>query len=233
MTRKAKRDDTLHISDPGNQLQFDGRKNEPPAATLARIRLWPSVLASRTLREWGKSQVAGEFDCQAVVAELEKQALAASANDLTRVESMLTIQAHTLDSIFNALAQRSALNLGEYPEAMERYMRLALRAQAQCRATIESLAEIKNPKPVAFVHQANIAGGHQQVNNGLARGGELNPTSKVLESDVGKRLEQSSKGETICGDISLAAVGTGDGTEVPRGKGARGAEQPEKRRVRP
>jgi hypothetical protein len=78
----------------------------------------------------------------------------------------LAIQAHTLDTIFNELARRSAANVGEYMEAAERYMRLALKAQSQCRATIETLAEIKNPKPVAFVQQANIANGPQQVNNG-------------------------------------------------------------------
>jgi len=30
---------------------------------------------------------------------------------------------------------------------------LALKAQAQCRATLQTLAEIKNPHPVAFVKQ--------------------------------------------------------------------------------
>lgn len=44
---------------------------------------------------------------------------------------------------------------------------MALKAQAQCRATLEALAEIKNPRPVAFVKQANISGEHQQVNNGV------------------------------------------------------------------
>lgn len=37
----------------------------------------------------------------------------------------LTTQAHTLDAIFNELARRSALNMGEYINAAERYMRLA------------------------------------------------------------------------------------------------------------
>jgi hypothetical protein len=45
-------------------------------------------------------------------------------------------------------------------------MRLALKAQSQCRATIETLAEIKNPQPVAFVQQADVAHGPQQINNG-------------------------------------------------------------------
>jgi hypothetical protein len=41
-----------------------------------------------------------------------------------------------------------------------------LKAQAQCRVTLVALAEMKNPRPVAFVQQANIAAGLQQVNNG-------------------------------------------------------------------
>jgi hypothetical protein len=57
---------------------------------------------------------------------------------------------------------------GEYPKAAETYLRLALKAQSQCRATVETLAAIKNP-PVVFARQANINnGGQQQVNNGGA-----------------------------------------------------------------
>jgi len=56
--------------------------------------------------------------------------------------------------------------------AMETYLRLALKAQAQSRATLETLAAIKNP-PVVFARQANINhGGQQQVNNGTAPAGE-------------------------------------------------------------
>ena len=42
---------------------------------------------------------------------------------------------------------------------------MGLKAQSQCRATIEALATIKNPLNVALVNQANIAN-NQQVNNG-------------------------------------------------------------------
>jgi hypothetical protein len=73
---------------------------------------------------------------------------------------------HTLDTIFNELARRCQANVcGGYLDAAERYLRLALKAQSQCRANIETFAEIKNPKPLAFVQQANIASGPQQVNN--------------------------------------------------------------------
>jgi len=36
-------------------------------------------------------------------------------------------------------------------------------AQSQCRATWEAIAEVKNPRAVAFVRQAYIAAGPQQV----------------------------------------------------------------------
>jgi hypothetical protein len=46
-------------------------------------------------------------------------------------------------------------------------MRMAMRAQNQCRMTLETLATIKNP-PVVYAKQANINnGGQQQVNNGV------------------------------------------------------------------
>jgi hypothetical protein len=45
-------------------------------------------------------------------------------------------------------------------------MRLALKAQAQCRATAETLAEIKNPRPI-FARNFNAVAGNQQVNNAV------------------------------------------------------------------
>ena len=81
---------------------------------------------------------------------------------------MLLAQAHTLDAIFSFCARSAAPNFGEYMHAGEMYLRLGMKAQSQCRATLETLAAIKNPTPPMFVKQANIAGGHQQVNNGVA-----------------------------------------------------------------
>jgi hypothetical protein len=78
-------------------------------------------------------------------------------------------------------------------------MRLGLKAQSQCRTTIEALALLKNPPNVAFVRQANIANGHQQVNNGnrqaLARAGENSiQANKLLEgTDIGgERVDEGS-----------------------------------------
>ena len=80
-------------------------------------------------------------------------------------------QATVLDGIFSELTRRTANNLnggGEYRLAMETYFKLAMKAQNQCRMTLETLGNIKNP-PAVFARQANFNnGGQQQVNNGPA-----------------------------------------------------------------
>lgn len=233
MSRVGGRKVPVSAPTSGDAVTVMPREGEPAAATLARARLDPALSAAVTLRAWTQNQFAGEWSSQPVVDELKAQAEAASRNDLTRLEAILTTQAHVLDALFNTLARRSARNLDAYPDAVERYMRLALKAQGQCRATIETLAEIKNPKPVAFVRQANIAAGHQQVNN-LARAEGRNSANEILEGvNDEERLEQGPQRQTVLGHSSLAAVGTRNGTEDPRGEGAVSAEQPQARRLQP
>ena len=52
------------------------------------------------------------------------------------------------------------------------FLGLALKAQAQSRATISALVDLKYPRQATFVKQANIAHGPQQVNNGGAAGAD-------------------------------------------------------------
>ena len=97
--------------------------------------------------------------------ELREQGEGVNRGDFAVSEKMLNGQAVALNAMFGELARRAALNMGEHLSAAETYMRLALKSQAQCRATIETLAAMKNP-PVVFARQANISNGPQQVNNG-------------------------------------------------------------------
>ena len=112
----------------------------------------------------------GEIDFTEYVAAMKENVGKVQSGDLSSIEATLTVQSITLDKIFNELARRAALNMGEHLAATEIYLRHAFKAQAQCRSTIEALAEIKNPRPVAFVKQANIAHGPQQINNGIQAG---------------------------------------------------------------
>ena len=144
-----------------NQITTTGRPDEDRAVTDARTVLLPTVQAAVTLKEY--SQSFGELDLLGLAEVLTEQTKAANDGDFKRGEAMLTAQAHTLDAIFNNLARR-AIN-AEYMDNLDRYLKLALRAQSQCRATWETLATIKNPPLVGYVRPANIAHGPQQVNN--------------------------------------------------------------------
>lgn len=110
----------------------------------------------------------GDLSLTDMVSSLRELGEAVHRGDLSAAEQMLNSQAVALNAIFAEMARRAALNMGEHLSATEAYMRLALKAQSQCRTTIETLHEMKNPRPVAFVKQANIANGPQQVNNGAA-----------------------------------------------------------------
>ena len=172
---------------------------ETPADALAHASLSPTVQAAMTLVMCNKEL--GDIAINTLVDDLQKQCDLASKGELGRAEALLTAQAHTLDAIFNNLARRAALNFGEYVNAAEMYLRLALKAQGQCRATLETLAMSKNPQPVAFVRQANIAHGPQQVNNGLAQPREAsragkteNQQNKLLEVPSGERLDTRAEG---------------------------------------
>jgi hypothetical protein len=107
----------------------------------------------------------GEIGISECVDALRGTIKQVEEGNLSSLEAMLTGQAMALNTIFHECTRRASINIGEHLGAMDTYFRLALRAQNQARTTIQTLAEMKNPRPVAFVHQANIAGGHQQVVN--------------------------------------------------------------------
>jgi hypothetical protein len=140
--------------------------------------------------------------------------------DMREPEAMLYGQAVALQTIFTSLSRRAALNAGEYINATETYLRLALKAQAQCRATLETLHEMKNPRPVAFVQQANIAHGPQQVNNRPARAGETETAPKEQSRTDHELLQDARASQTTVGAHSrLEAVGTINRTTDTRREG--------------
>jgi hypothetical protein len=106
-----------------------------------------------------------ELDLDACVKTLKATAKRVDDGDNSDLEGMLSAQAMALNSVFVNLATR-ANNANLMPH-METYMRLALKAQNQCRATIDTLAQIRNPRQTVITKQANITNGPQQVNNTL------------------------------------------------------------------
>jgi len=148
----------------------------------------------------------GLHECAAVLKEHVRQV---EGGSLAGMEAMLVGQAFALNSIFHECTRRASVNLGQNLGAAHTYLRLAMKAQSQSRSTVETLAEVKNPRSVAFVRQANIAAGHQQINNGPdPRAGEDgNPPNKLFEVIHGKPLDARGSGKAGNGNSALEAVG--------------------------
>lgn len=113
------------------------------------------------------SAFSGKPDLGKLLESLHDEIAKVQGGDMKPIEAMLYGQAIALETMFTSLSRRAMSQ--EYLKQFNSYLALALKAQAQCRATLEALAEVKNPRPVAFVKQANISQGPQQVNNGTAQ----------------------------------------------------------------
>lgn len=212
--QKVKQSNRPLKEDP-RALRILQKPTESPADALAHKLLRPTVQAAATLTVYNKDF--GDVAINTLVDDLDTQCKLANNGDLEQAETILMAQAQTLDSVFNNLARRASLNIGEYVNAADIYLRLALRAQAQCRATIETLAMMKNPQPVAFVRQANIAHGSQQVNNACLQPEEHSRTGKtdnsqnnLLESLSEKRLGTGAENATGSAHPQLEALAAVD-----------------------
>lgn len=150
-----------------------------------------------------------QLDYPALLDTLRAQGVAVNAGSLELAEAMLMNQATALQSVATRLLERGMAQTEIAP--FETNMRMGLRAQSQCRATLETLATIKNPSPVAFVRQANIANGPQQVNNGALTpsraGGSEIKSNKLLEATCAERLDTRKADSAGCTNQELEAVG--------------------------
>ena len=183
----------------------------------AKMAIRPEVRAAFVISEFG-----GHQDVAALAVQLEIGMNDVSKNGLRQCEEMLYCQAHALQTIFETMARQVPTQ--ESFSNPESFMRMALKAQNQCRMTLEALAQIKNP-PVVFARQANIAQGHQQVNNGMMPAGEPRagagetekPQNKLLEEKPHERLDFGTPGAAVGSDPEMATLGTFDRAKVRRG----------------
>ncbi len=214
--RKAKLPASVKADDKNTLkvLKDPAQCEEAEIAGLALDGVAANALTARTFA----SGSFGTLDLTECVNVLRTRAGSTHAGDLKHAETVLTAQAATLDAIFNELARRAALNMGEYLDATERYLRLALKAQGQCRATLETLAAIKNP-PMVFAKQANIAHGPQQVNNGTpAHAGKTQTQqNELLERQHGKSLDFGAQAAAGRIDPAMATMEAKHRTADSRG----------------
>jgi hypothetical protein len=96
-----------------------------------------------TLRQWSTHIFGDEgLDLTAAVVVFEASVRVRDGS-LDDLEMLLTSQVIAMNAIFGHLASRA--KTATHIQPFDRYMRLALKAQGQCRATAETLAMMKNP----------------------------------------------------------------------------------------
>jgi len=188
---------------PNNVVNVDVILPETEDAATARVLTKPEISAAVTIQQWQ----GGITEVNTLASELAKQIDEANNGNMKRPEAMLLAQAQTLDELFNNLARRAHRQEGI--AMIDPYLRLALKAQTQCRATLETLVAIKNP-PIIYAKQANFANGHQQVNNGItpSHTEEIkNQQNELLTELPDETLDAGRKGAAIEADKAMAAVG--------------------------
>ena len=99
--------------------------------------------ALQTMNRSGSNAYAFDVnDTDRVVALLDAAIKTFDVNDPAAVEGVFAIQGISLDVIFTDFIRRKGFTFDN--------MRVALRAQAQCRATFRTLSDFKNPCPRAM-----------------------------------------------------------------------------------
>lgn len=187
-------------------LQVELRHGEANERALARTVTSPECLSASVLTICQNIQ---HTQINEMIAELKQQTAAVQSNDLSRAEGMLIAQAHTLDGLFARLTSNALTSTDM--DKLERYMKLALKAQNQARATLQTLGELKAPKQVAFVKQANIGNQVQVNNDGSPARSRAKKKPKapneLLEVEHGERLDARTAGAAGGADPTMAPVG--------------------------
>ncbi|MXP10760.1 hypothetical protein [Pseudoblastomonas halimionae] len=153
-------------SEADNRLQVERSPDETAARATARKLLQPTLTNAIAASAVKQRMIGDGIELPGIgdyVHALQEAAGRASDGDLAMASRMLASQAITLDGLFTELARRAAMNLGEYMDSSERYGRLSLRAQSNCRTTLEALAKLHQPREQTVRHVHVNEGGQAVV----------------------------------------------------------------------
>jgi len=140
MTKKAQADPGNGLVAPGGtgKLEVKVKEGEKVGRTLARITLDPQTRNANLAMSFGAQMFGDQLkpelsESSAVFADEIQLTM---KGDLSLASRIHTSQAMSLDALFTEMARRSGNNMGQYPDAAERYMRLVLKAQGANRLPI-------------------------------------------------------------------------------------------------
>ena len=161
----------------------DGALTASSAKGKGVLATAPSLNNAAVIESFQANVMGKDADLGAMVEMLEISVKTISKDDLSGLEAMLVGQATALQTIFTSLSRRAAAQQ-QLPH-FQTYMGLALKAQAQGRATITALGDLKHPRQASFFGQTNLTTGPQQVNNVIHaapyQGTEQKPLNQLSE----------------------------------------------------
>ncbi len=206
------------------QPPANSKPEDSATRSVAKLAISPAVHGAVVVGEFTNRRGAKpDIDVVEVTGSLIESARTARDGDLSTLEAMLVSQATALQSIFSNYACRAQAQTQH--RFREGFMTMALKAQAQSRATILAVIDLKFPRQATFVKQANIAAGPQQVNNGIAPSSlahekaNPNPQNKLIEDsrNGSTYLDPRATTATAGGNPTMATVGKVNRTKKPRG----------------
>jgi hypothetical protein len=188
-------------------LEIKQGKDQTKEQALAELKSKSDFL-STAVKESFDISLGDDFNFQSTMQVLEKTIAQIQSGDLSKIEEMYISQAVALEGMFTSLARKAKAQdkLLQY----ETHMRFALKAQNQCRATLQALVQLKQPSNTTFVKQANISQGHQQVNNLAEK--NITPQNELLKGSYAQ-LDTGTTPTPKGIDTTLETVG-----KVHRGK---------------
>ena len=182
-------------------LEIKRGKDQSKEQALAEFKSKSEYLSTAVIESFGVG-IGDDFNFPSTIKTLEKTIQQITSGDLSKIEEMYISQAMALEVMFTSLARRAKAQ--EKLLQYETHMRFALKAQNQCRATLQALVQLKQPSNTTFVKQANIAQGHQQVNNLAEK--NITPQNELLKGNYAE-LDTGTTTTPTGIDTTLEALG--------------------------
>ncbi|MBT8562015.1 hypothetical protein G6717_05465 [Polynucleobacter paneuropaeus] len=182
-------------------LEIKRGKDQSKEEALAEFKSKSEYLSTAVIESFGVG-IGDDFNFPSTIKTLEKTIQQIKSGDLSKIEEMYISQAMALEVMFTSLARRAKAQ--EKLLQYETHMRFALKAQNQCRATLQALVQLKQPSNTTFVKQANIAQGHQQVNNLAEK--NITPQNELLKGNYAE-LDTGTTTTPTGIDTTLEALG--------------------------
>lgn len=177
-------------------VQLSVKEGQSKEDALAEFWLSPSMMGASVIDAFKKNVQGDELSFEMALNVLNQSSEQVHDGDINKIESMLMCQASALEVMFSFLARKAVCQ--EYFSQYQANIQLALKAQKQCRNTLQILVQLKQPNLTTFIKQANIAGGNQQVNNNFVS--SENSQNKLLDKEVSnasKKVDFRTKIETV------------------------------------